>query len=88
MKKTYLIQFKSSDAFFFESKVKTLGSWVKYFDDNWIVETTLTAKEIYDKLSVGNTDKSIFIIQLDISNYWGRMNSKLWDYLKLRRKYK
>ena len=88
MKKIYLIQFKNSDAFVFESKVKTLGIWVKYFDDTWIVESSLTAKEIYDKLSVGNSDKSIFIIQLDLSNYWGRMNSKLWDYLKLRRKHK
>ncbi len=88
MKKIYLIQFKNSDAFVFESKVKTLGIWVKYFDDNWIVESSLRAKEIYDKLSVGNSDKSIFIIQLDLSNYWGRMNSKLWDYLKLRRKHK
>ena len=86
MKKVYLIQFNSSDSLAFESKVKALGSWIKYFDDNWIVETTLSAKEIYDKLIVGNDDKSIFIIQLDTSNYWGRMNSKLWDYLKPRRK--
>lgn len=86
MKKIYLIQFKSSDSLAFESKVKAIGSWVKYFDDNWIVETTLSAKEIYDKISVGNEDKSIFIIQLDASNYWGRMNSKLWDYLKPRKK--
>lgn len=86
MKKIYLIQFKSSDSLAFESKVKSIGSWVKYFDDNWIVETTLSSKEIYDKISVGNEDKSIFIIQIDSSNYWGRMNSKLWDYLKPRRR--
>lgn len=86
MKKVYLIQFNSSDSLAFENKVKSLGSWIKYFGDNWIVETTLSAKEIYDKLTVGSDDKSIFIIQLDTSNYWGRMNSKLWDYLKPRQK--
>ena len=86
MKKVYLIQFNSSDSLAFESKVKALGSWIKYFGDNWIVETTLTSKEIYEKLSVGHEDKSIFIIQLDTSNYYGRMNTKLWEYLKPRRK--
>lgn len=39
-------------------------------------------------LRLGNTDKCKLILLIDISNYWGRMNSKLWDYLKLRRKYK
>jgi hypothetical protein len=86
MKKLYLIQFKSSDTLAFESKVKELGSWIKYFGDNWIVETTLSSKEIYEKLTVGNKDKSIFIIQLDTSNYYGRMNTKLWEYLNPRRK--
>ncbi len=86
MKKIYLIQFNNNNSILFENKVKALGSWIKYFGDNWIVESNLSSKEIFNKLSVGNEDKNIFIIQLDSSNYWGRMNSKLWDYLKPRRK--
>lgn len=86
MKKVYLIQFNNNNSILFESKVKAIGSWIKYFGDNWIVESNLSSKEIFDKLSIGNEDKNIFIIQLDTSNYWGRMNSKLWDYLKPRRK--
>ena len=86
MKKVYLIQFNNNNSILFESKVKALGSWIKYFGDNWIVESNLSSEEIFNKLSVGNEDKNIFIIQLDTSNYWGRMNSKLWDYLKPRRK--
>lgn len=86
MNKVYLIQFRTSDNAAFESKVKSIGSWIKYFDDNWIVESNLSAKDIYERISVGNEDKNIFVVELDTSNYWGRMNAKLWEYLKPRRK--
>lgn len=86
MKKVYLIQFNNSDSLTLENKVKSLGSWIKYFGENWLVETTLSSKEIYQKLSDGNEDKSIFIIQLETSNYYGRMNTKLWEYLLPKQK--
>jgi len=85
MNKIYLIQYNEDNAAF-ENKLKSLGSWIKYFDDNWIVETTFSAKEVYEKISLGNENKSIFIIELDKNNYWGRMNSKVWEYLKNRKK--
>ncbi len=86
MKKVYLIQYRISDNIAFENKVKSIGTWIKYFDDNWLVESTLSSKEIYEKLTVGNNDKSIFIIEVNTENYYGRMNTKVWDYLKISRK--
>jgi hypothetical protein len=86
MKKVYLIQYNNSDSAIFENKVKALGSWIKYFGDNWLIESSLSSKEIYEKLSVGSQDKSVFIIEVDANNYYGRMNTKLWDYLQPRRK--
>ena len=85
MTKIYLIQYNDENSTF-ENKIKSIGSWIKYFDDNWIVETNLSAKELYEKISIGNENKSIFIIELDKNNYWGRMNTKLWDYLKSKKK--
>jgi len=86
MKKVYLIQYRISENIAFENNVKSIGTWIKYFDDNWLVESTLSSKEIYEKLTVGNNDKSIFIIEVSTTNYYGRMNTKVWDYLKLSRK--
>lgn len=86
MKKIYLIQTKISDNQAFESRVKSLGTWIKYFDNNWMIESTLSAKEIYEKLSVGFENDNMFIIELNKTNYWGRMNSKVWDYIKERKK--
>jgi|JI9StandDraft_2_1071091.scaffolds.fasta_scaffold131317_2 hypothetical protein len=86
MKKIYLIQHNLSNNSIIELRIKSLGSWVKYFSENWIVETELSSKEIYQKLSVGFEQDSFMIIQLDNNNYYGRMNTTLWDYLKPRRK--
>jgi len=85
MKKIYLVQAKVSDSLAFDTRIKSFGNWVKYFDNNWIIETTLTAKEVYDKLSIGFENDNMFIIELHKTNYWGRMNTKVWDYLKERK---
>ncbi len=82
MKKIYLIQTKISDNQAFDVRIKSFGSWIKYLDNSWMIETTLTAKEVYDKLSIGFENDIMFIVELNKTNYWGRMNSNVWDYLK------
>ena len=86
MKKVYLIQYNISDNSIFENRVKSLGDWVKYFSDNFIVTSELTAKEIYEKITEGYESKSILVMELPTSNYYGRMNTKVWDFLKSNRK--
>jgi hypothetical protein len=61
MKKIYLIQSAIKDNEAFSNRIKSLGTWLKYFSDNWIVESTFSAKEIYDRLSSGHENESIFI---------------------------
>ncbi|WP_312297811.1 MULTISPECIES: hypothetical protein [Chryseobacterium] len=86
MKKVYLIQSNINDSAFFEARVKNLGDWVKYFSDNYIVASELTATKIYEYLVDGyeneNKNKSIFIVEIDTINYYGWMNTKIWDFLK------
>lgn len=86
MKKTYLIQYNIAEEDNFNLRIKSLGNWTKYFNDNWLVESELSAKEIYEKLSKDFEDKSIFVLEVNITNYWGRMNTKLWDFLKTQKK--
>lgn len=81
MKKIYLIQHNIPTEIF-NTRIKSLGNWTKYFSDNWLVESELSAKEIYNQISKDYEDKSIFIVELNTSNYWGRMNTKLWDFIK------
>lgn len=86
MKKTYLIQTSIKENEAFNDRIKSLGTWVKYFSDNWMIESALSAKEIYNKLSIGYEKDSIFIIELKTESYWGRMNTKVWDFIKNRNK--
>ncbi|MEO0037692.1 MAG: hypothetical protein RIQ59_903 [Bacteroidota bacterium] len=88
MKKVYLIQYHSVDNQLFETKVKSLGEWVKYFSDNWIVSSELSAQEIYDKITEGFENKSIIIIEMSTENYYGRMDPKIWNFLKMNKKKK
>jgi len=86
MNKIYLVQCNHVDAPFFGSRVQTLGDWIKYFENSWIVETNLSAKQVYEQLTVGDsTTKNIFIIELNKTNYWGIMNNSLWEYLKKKK---
>jgi hypothetical protein len=88
MKKIYLIQYNESDNSIFENRVKSIGDWVKYFSDNWIVASELSAEKIYEKITNGYDNKSIFIIELSSTNYYGRMNTKVWDFIKVSKKKK
>jgi hypothetical protein len=85
MKKLYLIQYRNHSVSI-EEKIKSLGSWIKYFSDNWIVESELSSKDIYEKLSFENDKNSLLIIELKGDNFYGRMNPKVWEYLKKRNK--
>ena len=82
MKKIYLIQYDidNKDSTILIKKIKSLGSWINYFNDNWIIKTELSATEIYNQISVGFEDGSFLIIELK-KNFWGRMEPTLWEWL-------
>ena len=82
MNRIYLIQYNMSEDSVIINRIKNLGNWVQYFGKSWLVKSNLSAKEIYEKLTVDYEKESFFIIELTTSNYWGRMNTKLWDWIK------
>ncbi len=82
MKKIYLIQFNSTENQILESRIKGLGTWVKYFDDNWLVTSDLSANDIYLKITEGLENQSLIIMEIPAKNYYGRMNTKVWEFLK------
>ena len=88
MEKTYLIQYKKPIDSQTENRIKSaFGTWLSYFGQNFIVATELTPKQIYEAVDLGE-EASIFIVELNTANYYGRMNTKVWDWLKNRNKKK
>lgn len=86
MKTIYLIQYKKGTDLAFENRIKSVSvSWIKYFDDNFIIESDLKPSEIYHKLQIGFEETSILIIEVSRTNYYGRMNTSLWDWLKQKK---
>ncbi len=80
--KVYLVQFATADKMIFEPRIKKLGDWVKYFDDNYFVSSDLNADDIYNQITDGFENKSVLVIQVSTLNYYGRMNPKVWEILK------
>ena len=77
----YLIQCLPKDASYFEPKIQLLNDWVKYFDSNYFVASTLNALELYEYLTEENPQKSLLVIEVNTENYYGRLNAKVWDML-------
>lgn len=85
MKKIYVIivspELNNNELF--RERIKMIGSNYIFWDNHWLVSSTESAKEIYKKLSADDFNLvSIFVSELNISNYFGRMNTTLWDWIK------
>ena len=60
--------------------------WFRYDDKNWIVYTTSDSKKWYSRLQpFVEPGGNVLIVKLDMSEYWGFMSKKLWDWLKKSR---
>jgi succinyl-CoA synthetase beta subunit len=84
MKRLYLIQYKVKEATKISERIKSLGGWMHYFEGSWIIESTLTAKEIYEKISIDYEKEWILIMELNKGNYWGVMPKEAWEWLGKR----
>lgn len=87
MKKVFLVIYESSivnDVL--KDRIKSLGRSYVFWNNHWLIETTLTAEEIYHKIADNGFEKQAFFIS-EIKNkpsegYWGIMNKTLWKWLK------
>ena len=67
-------------------RIKSLGRSYVFWTNHWLVETNLTAKDVYNKISANEFEKKSFFVA-EISDkvgdgYWGVMDGSLWDWLK------
>lgn len=88
MKKVLLIIYDTLiDSQILCDRIKSLGPNYQFWENHWFVETTLDTKQVYDKLSSEEyIQASMIVIELSKGqlNYYGRMNTSLWDWLKSR----
>ena len=80
-----IIHNPSLDSDILRDRIKSLGSNYTFWGNHWLVETTYTTKEVYEKISANEFAlESMLVIEMsdDANNYYGRMNTSLWDWFK------
>lgn len=81
MKKILITYDPSIGSDILEDRIRNLGKSYNFFKNQWVIATDFTTKEVYQKLSTGEFEtSSIFVVE--ISSYYGRMNTSLWDWFK------
>ena len=85
MGKFYYITYSSAieNVQLIKDRIKQFDDYINFFENDWFVYSDLTPKAIYDKLSKGGFENErIFIMEVTFTNYWGRMQKYLWDWIK------
>lgn len=87
MKKIILVIYDPAiDSDILRDRIKSLGRNYTFWGNHWFVETQYTTKEVYKKISANEFEtSSILVIEMsnDNNNYYGRMNTSLWEWLKV-----
>ena len=85
-KKIILVIYDPSlDSDILRDRIKSLGSSYTFWGNHWFIKTTLSSTEVYRKVSADEfSTTALLIIELseNENNYYGRMNTTLWEWLK------
>ena len=78
---------KDHTAFF--DKIKTLGGWMHYIDDTWIVSTQqyTSASQIFAELEslIDKEEDYLLIVRIEPSDRQGWLPKKAWDWFTSER---
>lgn len=64
-------------------KIKGLGAWWHHLDSTWIVNSTLTPSQAFDRLKPTlDASDSMLIVNITGDTYSGWLPQEAWDWLK------
>lgn len=63
--------------------IKALGAWWHYLDSTWIVASSLTPSQAFDRLkpAIDSSDR-VLILNVTGDSYSGWLTQEAWDWLK------
>ncbi len=78
----YQLQTSGKDYQPFHSKVKEIANgWFSYFDDSWIINTSLSAKQIAESLYPHMTKTDRLLVVRITREYYGWLPEEAWKWL-------
>ncbi|MFN3075186.1 hypothetical protein ACK1JC_16550 [Acinetobacter sp. TY2] len=81
----YYVQIKKEFEEISQERMANIGDFINIFDTTYLIVTEMSAKDIYNKISM-NGESSIFIIQCNINEYYGWANKRVWAWLDEKKK--
>lgn len=63
--------------------IKSFGGWAHYLTSTWFVYTNLDKKEMSERIT-NQTDSNDSHLIIPVSDYYGRADNELWDWLQER----
>ena len=65
--------------------IKSCGAWWHYLDSTWLVDTSLTASQIWERIR-GDLDKNDSVLIIGVTkDYAGWLPKAAWEWIKARR---
>lgn len=64
--------------------IKTIGAWASPMDSYWLVDTDLTAGQIFDRLRVHMDENDLMLVAGITQDYKGFLPNEIWSWLKSR----
>jgi len=64
--------------------IKKCGSWWHFLGSTWLVDTSLSAKGVWDRIAP-HLDKNDFVLVIGVTrNYQGQLPQDAWDWINSR----
>lgn len=64
--------------------IKNLGDWWHYLGSTWLVDTNLTAKEVWDRLAPHVDQNDRFLVIGVTRDYSGWLTKEAWEWINSR----
>lgn len=65
-------------------EIKRGGTWWHHLESTWIIETTESPQQMYNRL-VRHIDQNDRLLIIEVKrNYWGWLTDKAWEWLNGR----
>ena len=81
MSNLYYVQVKDEVQEISKDRMRNIGDYINIFDTTYLLYTNKNSKEIYESIFIDD-ESSVFIIQCNINDYYGRANKRVWEWLR------
>lgn len=86
MKKFIIIIYKvDGDDKSVKDNIKQLGAWFNYLQGSFLLMTTISVQEIYNRINTNKSGDRFLIMEVDLKAYYGILPTEAWEWIKQKK---